>query len=297
MMRYRHVDAMKAEGFAVRAACRAAEIASSSYYEWREKEEARPTEAERAEVELVAEIREIHAELDKSYGSPRITRELRRRGRLVNHKRVERLMRRHDVVGLTERRRVRTTIPAEDAPPLPDLVERRFAPGAPDVAWAGDITYVPTDEGWLYLSSVLDLGSRRLLGWEMDDNMATPLVADALSKAIALRGGARGAIFHSDRGAQYLSGTYRDLCAHHGIRQSAGRVATCFDNSVAEAFWSSLKRELVHRFRFATRAQAKAAIEGWIRRYNAVRLHSSLGYVPPIEWELNYRQSQLQQAA
>ena len=297
MMRYRHVDAMKAAGFAVRAACRAAEIASSSYYEWKEKEEARPTEAERAEVELVAEIREIHTELDKSYGSPRITRELRRRGRLVNHKRVERLMRRHDVVGLTERRRVRTTIPAEDAPPLPDLVERRFAPGAPDVAWAGDITYVPTDEGWLYLSSVLDLGSRRLLGWEMDDNMATPLVADALSKAIALRGGARGVIFHSDRGAQYLSGTYRDLCAHHGIRQSAGRVATCLDNSVAEALWSSLKRELVHRFRFATRAQAKAAIEAWIRRYNAVRLHSSLGYLTPIEWELNYRRSQLHQAA
>jgi len=297
VMRYRHVDAMKAAGFAVSAACRAAEIASSSYYEWKEKEEAGPTEAERTEVELVTEIRAIHAELDKSYGSPRITRELRRRGRLVNHKRVERLMRRHDVVGLTERRRVRTTIPAEDAPPLPDLVERRFAPGAPDVAWAGDITYVPTDEGWLYLSSVLDLGSRRLLGWEMDDNMATPLVADALSKAIALRGGSRGVIFNSDRGSQYLSGPYRDLCAHHGIRQSAGRVATCFDNSVAEAFWSSLKRELVHRFRFATRAQAKAAIEGWIRRYNAVRLHSSLGYLPPIEWELNYRRSQLQQAA
>jgi len=97
--------------------------------------------------------------------------------------------------------------------------------------------------------------------------------------------------------AQYLSGPYRDLCAHHGIRQSAGRVATCFDNSVAEAFWSSLKRELVHRFRFATRAQSRAAIEGWIRRYNAVRLHSSLGYLPPIEWELNYRRSQLQQAA
>jgi transposase InsO family protein len=259
--------------------------------------EARPTEAERAEVELVEEICAIHAELDKSYGSPRITRELRRRGRLVNHKRVERLMARHDVVGLTERRRVRTTIPAEDAPPLPDLLERRFAPGAPDVAWAGDITYVPTDEGWCYLSSVLDLGSRRLLGWEMDDSMATPLVADALSKAIALRGGVRGVIFHSDRGSQYLSGTYRDLCAHHGIAQSAGRVATCFDNSVAEAFWSSLKRELVHRFRFATRTQAKAAIEGWIRRYNAVRLHSSLGYLPPIEWELNYRRSQLQQAA
>jgi putative transposase len=295
--RYRHVDAMKAEGFAVRAACRAAEISSSAYYEWKEKDESGPTDARREEAELIAEIREIHADHDKSYGSPRMTAELRRRGRRVNHKRVERVMRDNEIVGLTERRRVRTTIPAEDAPPLPDLVERRFAPGAPDVAWAGDITYIPTDEGWLFLSSVLDLGSRRLLGWQMDDNMATPLVARALEMAIELRGQARGTIFHSDRGSQYLSGTYRDLCDHHGIRQSAGRVATCFDNSVAEAFWSSLKREVVHRFRFATRAQAKVVVEVWIRRYNAARLHSSLGYVPPIEWELNYRLSQLQQAA
>ena len=204
MIRYRHVDAMKAEGFAVRAACEAAEVSSSAYYEWMEKDLSGPTEHAREETRLVAEIREIHTDLDKTYGSPRMTRELRRRGRRVNHKRVERLMRVHDVVGITERRRVRTTIPAEGAPPLPDLVERNFAPGAPDVAWAGDITYVATDEGWLYLSSVLDLGSRRLLGWQMDDNMATPLVADALESAVELRAGARGVIFHSDRGSQYL---------------------------------------------------------------------------------------------
>jgi putative transposase len=295
--RYLHVSAMKAEGFAVRAACRAAEISSSSYYAWCDAEAAGPSEAARVEVELVAEIRQIHSELDKSYGSPRMTDELRRRGRCVNHKRVERLMRAHDIVGLTERRRVRTTIPAEDAPPVPDLVERRFSPGAPDIAWCGDISYIPTDEGWLYLSSVLDLGSRRLLGWAMDDNMATPLVADALEMAVDLRGTARGVIFHSDRGSQYLGGTYRDLCEHHGIRQSAGRVATCFDNAVAESFWASLKRELVHRYRFATRAQAKAAITAWIRRYNAVRLHSSLGNVPPLEWELNYRLTEIHQAA
>lgn len=297
MSRYRHVQAMKAEGFAVRAACKAAEVSSSAYYEWQEAESSGPTEVVREEARLVAEIREIHTDLDKTYGSPRMTRELRRRGRRVNHKRVERLMRLHDMLGITERRRVRTTIRAENAPPLPDLVERNFAPGAPDIAWAGDITYVPTDEGWLYLSSVLDLGSRRLIGWQMDDNMATPLVAGALEMALQLRGGARGVIFHSDRGSQYLSATYRGLCEHHGVRQSAGRVATCFDNSVAEALWSSLKRELVHRFRFATRAQAKAAIEVWIRRYNAVRLHSSLDYVPPIEWELNYRRQHMAQAA
>jgi len=199
VMRYHHVDAMKAEGFAVRAACRAAEISASSYYEWKERDASGPSESERSEHELLTEIRAIHADSDQSYGSPRIARELRRRGRRVNHKRVERLMARHELVGITERRRVRTTIPAEDAPPLPDLVERRFAPGAPDVAWAGDITYIGTGEGWLYLSSVLDLGSRRLLGWKMDDNMATPLVADALSDAVRVRGGdVTGVIFHSD---------------------------------------------------------------------------------------------------
>lgn len=297
MSRYHHVDAMKAEGFAVAAACQAAEISTSAYYEWKDRQSRGPSEAEIAEAQLVELIRAVHAESDGTYGAPRMTEELHRRGWHVNEKRVERLMARHGIVGVTPRRTLRTTIPAEDAPPLPDLVERRFAPGAPDVAWAGDITYVPTGEGWLYLSSVLDLGSRRLLGWQMDDNMATPLVSSAaLEQAVELRGGAAGVIFHSDRGSQYLSGEYRRLCHRLGIRQSAGRVATCFDNSVAEAFWSSLKRELVHRYRFETRAQAKAAITAWIKRYNASRLHSSLNYLPPIEWEMRYRLRELQAA-
>jgi putative transposase len=294
--RYRHVSAMKAEGFPVPAACEAAEISTSAYYEWLHRSTG-PTEWELDEAYLTNQIRNIHTEGDATYGSPRVTEELRRRGHCANHKRIERLMRAHDIVGITERRRVRTTIQAEDAPPLPDLVEQRFAPGEPDVAWAGDITYIPTGEGWLYLASTLDLGSRRLLGWAMDDTMATALVAAALTMAVARRGGnVHGVIFHSDRGSQYLSDRYRDLCDGLGIRQSAGQVATCFDNSVAEAFWSSLKRELVHRYRFATRAEAKAAITAWIHRYNNVRLHSTLGYVPPMEWELNYRLTELQAA-
>ena len=296
MSRYRHVSAMKAEGFPVQAACEAAEISTSAYYEWLHRSTG-PTEGELDEAYLTNQIRDIHAGTDATYGSPRVTEELRRQGYCANHKRIERLMREHEIVGVTERRRVRTTVQAEDAPPLPDLVEQRFAPGAPDVAWAGDITYIPTGEGWLYLASTLDLGSRRLLGWAMDDTMATALVSAALTMAVALRGGnVRGVIFHSDRGSQYLSDRYRDLCDGLGIRQSAGRVATCFDNSVAEAFWSSLKRELVHRYRFATRAEAKAAITAWIHRYNNVRLHSTLGYVPPMEWELNYRLTELQAA-
>jgi transposase InsO family protein len=285
--RYRFVSTMKAEGFPVDAACTAAEVSTSAYYKWLGRA-ASPSEAELAEAYLVNQIRDIHADSDATYGSPRVTAALRRRGYCVNHKRIERLMSENAIVGVTPRRRTpRTTMQAEGAPPLPDLINQDFSPGEPDQRWAGDITYIGTDEGWLYLASVLDLGSRRLVGWAMDETMPAGLVADALRRAAELRGGdIRGVIFHSDRGSQYLSAEYRELCDRLGVRQSAGRVATCFDNSAAESFWSSLKRELVHRYRFATRAEAMAAINAWIRRYNNVRLHSTLGYVPPIECPL-----------
>jgi transposase InsO family protein len=293
--RYRFVSTMKAEGFPVEAACTAAEVSTSAYYEWLGRASG-PTEAELAEAYLINQIRDIHADSDATYGSPRVTAALRRRGYCVNHKRTDRLMAENAIVGVTPRRRTpRTTMQAEGAPPLPDLVNQDFSPGEPDQRWAGDITYIGTDEGWLYLASVLDLGSRRLVGWAMDETMPAGLVADALRRAAELRGNdIRGVIFHSDRGSQYLSAEYRELCDRLGVRQSAGRVATCFDNSAAESFWSSLKRELVHRYRFATRAEAMAAINAWIRRYNNVRLHSTLGYVPPIEWELRYSLTQLQ---
>ncbi len=295
MSRYRFVSTMKAEGFPVDAACTVAEVSTSAYYKWLGRA-ASPSEAELAEAYLVNQIRDIHADSDATYGSPRVTAALRRRGYCVNHKRIERLMSENAIVGVTPRRRTpRTTMQAEGAPPLPDLINQDFSPGEPDQRWAGDITYIGTDEGWLYLASVLDLGSRRLVGWAMDETMPAGLVADALRRAAELRGGdIRGVIFHSDRGSQYLSAEYRELCDRLGVRQSAGRVATCFDNSAAESFWSSLKRELVHRYRFATRAEAMAAINAWIRRYNNVRLHSTLGYVPPIEWELRYSLTQLQ---
>jgi transposase InsO family protein len=207
-------------------------------------------------------------------------------------------MRVHGIVGVHKPAKVRTTIPAEDAPPLPDLVGRRFDPGAPDVAWCGDITYIPTGEGWVYLASVLDLGSRRFLGYSMADHMRTELVADALRMAAGARSNVTdGIVFHGDRGSQYLSGDYRDLVAELGMVQSVGRTGVCWDNSVAEAAWSSLKRELVHRYRFPDRATARRAIFAWINRYNTRRRHSSLGYIPPVEWENHYRQPQADQAA
>ena len=298
MTRYWWVAARKAEGFPITMACDVAEVSRQAFHDWRVRQGAGPTRAERAEAELVAAIREIHDEFDGIYGEPRVTAELANRGWRVNHKRVERLMRIHRIVGVHKPVKIRTTLPAENAPPLPDLIGRRFDPGAPDVAWAGDITYIRTGEGWLYVASVLDLGSRRLLGYSMADHMRTELVADALGMAAGARGGRTdGIIFHGDRGAQYLSGDHRQLIADLGMVQSVGRTGVCWDNSVAESFWSSLKRELVSRYRFDDRATARRAIFAWINTYNHRRLHSSLDYQPPATWEAHYRQPQADLAA
>ena len=299
MTRYRWVAARKAEGFPTTMACTVAGVSRQAFYDWRAREAAGPTDAEIAEEELVQVMREIHDEFDETYGSPRMTVELANRGHRVNHKRVERLMRLHGLVGVHKPARVKTTIPSEDCPPLPDLIQRGFDPGAPDVAWVGDITYIGTGQGWLYLATVIDLGSRRLIGYAMADHMRASLVADALAMAVATRGGATaGIIFHSDRGAQYLAGDYREALAARGMVQSVGRTGVCWDNSVAEAFFSSLKRELIHRYRFDDRASARRAIFAWANRYNTRRLHSSLNYLTPCGWEDHYRQQhQANQAA
>jgi len=296
--RYRWVAARKAEGFPITMACAVADVSRQAFHDWRARRAAGPSAREVAEAELVELMRAIHAESDSTYGEPRMTGELARRGRVVNHKRVRRLMRVHGIVGVFKAAKVRTTIPAEENPPLPDLVGRRFAPAAPDVVWCGDITYVPTGEGWLYVASVLDLGSRRLVGYSMAAHMRTELVADALDMAATARGGdTAGIIFHGDRGSQYMSGDYRQQLADLDMIQSVGRTGVCWDNAVAESFWSSLKREVVHRYRFPDRASARRAIFAWINRYNHHRLHSSLGYMPPTEWEQLYRQHQADQAA
>ncbi len=200
MTRYRWVAARRAEGFPTTAACDVADVSTSAFYAWVERDAAGPTDRERADEALVAVMRQVHAEFDETYGSPRMVDELADRGHKVNHKRVERLMRVNGIVGVHKPAKVRTTLPVDLYPPLPDLIERRFDPGAPDVAYVGDITYIPTGEGWLYLASVLDLGSRRWLGYSMAHHMRTELVTDALTMAIGTRGGlVAGVIFHSDR--------------------------------------------------------------------------------------------------
>lgn len=297
MSRYRFVSTMKAEGFPIQAACEVAEVSTSAYYDWLDRSKA-PTEAEWGEAILVNEMWNIHLGHDDTYGSPRMTGELARRGHCVNHKRTERLMAAHGIYARDGRRRkVRTTIGDGSAPPLPDLVKQDFSVGEPGLRTCGDITYIPTAEGWLYLADVLDLGSRRVVGFAMDERMPDDLVMAAMDMAIATRGGkVTDMVFHHDRGSQYLSKDFRAFCDRHHIVQSVGRIGSSQDNAVAESFWASLKRELVSRCRFTTRAEARRAIIGWINHYNAARLHSSLGNVPPIEWELRFARLQLQAA-
>ena len=290
MTRYRQVAARRAEGFPTTLCCAVARVSRQAFYEWRAKHRAGPTAREAAEAALVAEIREIHAGSDGTYGSPRVTAELRSRGHRVNAKRVERLMKAHQIAGIRPRRPKRTTTPARTAAKLPDLLRREFSPGAPDRAWCSDITYVRTGEGWLYLAVVLDVGSRPLLGYAMADRIDTRLAADALDMAAGARAGrTAGTIFHSDRGSQYLAKALRNTVAGWGLAQSVGRVGSSADNAVAEAFFSSLKQELVNRRRYPDRATARRSVFEWLARYNTHRRHTSLGWRTPDQYELDYR--------
>ena len=287
MSRYRCVDAQKAAGFPVAAACKAAGVRRSAYYAWTARATQPPSERDREEARLVGEIRRIHARSHGAYGAPRITVELRRRGWMVNHKRVERLMRAHGIQGYRPRRRRSLTRQAAAAAPAPDLLGRLFDPEHPDQAGCGDVTYIPSDEGWLYLASVLDLASRYLLGYSMSTRHDAELVVGALDAAVATRGRScmDQTIFHTDRGSEYTSAACTDACTRLGLVQSMGRTGSCLDNAVAESWFASLKVEVVERAHYRTRAEARAAIFAWIAWYNRFRLHSARGYLSPIQWE------------
>jgi putative transposase len=261
-------------------------VSRQAYYVWAARAAQEPYEHDR-EARLVAEIRRIHARSKATYGAPRVTAELRRRGHVVNHKRVERLMRQHGIVGYRPRRRRRLTKPDAAAAPAPDLLGRLFDPDRPDVAWCGDVTWIPTDEGWLYLASVIDLASRHLLGYATGTHHDAALVVGALDAAVATRGlaGMDDTIFHTDRGAEYTSGACADACQRLGLRQSMSRTGSCLDHAVAESWFASLKVELISRAHYHTRAEARAAIFAWIAWYNRFRLHSARDYLSPIEWE------------
>lgn len=273
--------------WSVKRLCHVLAVSRSGFYRWSATQPARQARAAADQV-LAGQISRVHAASGGTYGSPRVTTELHAQGVRVNRKRVERVMRRCGVIGLhLRRRKPATTIPDRAAPPLPDLVRRDFSPGGPLGRWCGDITALPTRSGWVYLATVIDISSRRLIGWSVNTHMRTDLVTDALNAAVTTRGGqVAGVVFHSDRGAQYRSHDFTNTCHQHGIRQSMGRTGSSYDNALAEAFFATLKRELgVHHHRWTSPTQARRDIFTWIAFYNHRRRHTTLGHHSPTHYE------------
>jgi transposase InsO family protein len=259
------------------------------YYEWLAAQPARE-QRQRAEQDLLEEIRAVHAEHVGRYGSPRVHDELRRRGRRVNRKRVERLMREHNLVGVSRRRRRRSLTRQDTAAvPAPDLIGRDFTAEAPGQRLVGDITYLPTEEGWLYLATTIDLFNREVIGHAMAEHMRAELVSDAVHLAHRRGLVAPDAIFHSDRGAQYTSAEFRSTLSSLHMRGSMGRVGSCYDNAVAESFFASLKAEIGTKV-WRTRAEARKAVFAYLIYYNQHRLHSTLKRRTPYEARVCYRQ-------
>lgn len=263
--------------------CRLLHVSKSGYFAWRDGRESPRATKNR---ELIEKITIIHATHRQTYGSPRTHRHLRKQGDLVSVNRVARLMRQAGIRVTPTRRFTVTTDSDHDHPIAANILEQNFHATEPNTKWVTDITYIPTGEGWLYLAAIVDLFSRRVVGWAMQATMDRSLVLNCLDMAITTRKPGPNFIHHSDRGCQYTCAEYRQNLAKYQAVVSMSRRANCYDNAVIESFWHSLKVECVHRTTFATRAQAKAAIFDYIEVfYNRVRLHSSIGYKTPIEFE------------
>jgi len=269
--------------FRVRSMCRVLNVSASGYYTWCRRGMSRRAQANAA---LVGRIREIHQASRRTYGSPRVHAALRLDGVKCGRKRVAHLMRCEGLVGRSPRRKYpRTTQATPDNPVAPNLLAQDFTAERPDQKWVADITYIDTAEGWLYLAPVLDLFSRKVVGWSMDSHLYSSLVEDALLMAAARRCPAPGLLHHSDRGVQYTSAAYRQLLADLHCQVSMSRTGNCYDNAVMESFFSTLKSECLIG-QFQTRAQARTAIFEFIEVwYNRHRLHSSLGYLSPEDFE------------
>jgi putative transposase len=272
------------EDFPVRLMCRVLDVSSSGFYDWLERPESPRAVENRA---LVAKIQAIHGDSRRTYGSPRVHASLQDAGYRIGRHRVARLMRDHGIRAKTKRKFRVTTDSRHDHPVAPNRLDRQFAVAAPNTAWVADISYIPTREGWLYLAVVLDLFSRQVVGWAMDQQMPQELTLAALDMAIQRRRPLPGCMHHSDRGSQYAAGDYQKQLAKYGMVCSMSRKGNCWDNAPMESFFHSLKTELVHHRDYQTRDEARRDIFEYIEVfYNRQRRHSTLGYLSPAQFEL-----------
>jgi len=292
-MKFAFIEAEKLRVGAPRL-CRLLGVSRSGFYAWRKR--GTSARAQR-DLGLKVKVAAIHRESGGTYGSPRITDELQAAGEDVGRRRVARLMRESELSGQFKRRwRMPAPAPGE-GPYQPNVLDREFAVSAPDRVWAADITYVKTWEGWLYLAVVIDLFSRRVVGFALRDNLRTDVVLAALTTAVGRRMPTQPVLHHSDRGCQYTSDDYRKLLRGLGLTCSMSNAGDCYDNAVVESFFATLKKELIHRRAWATRDEVSRAIEAWIDGwYNPRRRHSHLGHLSPAEYERRYHQSETQVA-
>ncbi len=281
-MKYAWIEECR-DQFSVTRMCRQLGVSRTGYCQWRTRA---PSERSMANAALDARVAAMHAGSQRSYGRPRIVRGLREQGIQVSHERVRNRLKRQDLRPVYKRPYRVTTDSVHDKPIAPNVLDRRFDGWRVNQAWVADITYIATGEGWLYLAVIMDLASRRIVGWSMSERIKADLVCQALKSAYWRRKPSAGLIMHSDRGSQYASDTHRQLIKDYGMIQSMSRRANCWDNAAMESFFKTLKVERTHRLRYDTRAIAKLDIVDWIEGfYNHRRMHSSIGYKTPAAAE------------
>jgi len=275
------------DDYPILSLCLHLEVSPSGYYDW-QKRRSCPSPRAVEDQALAQQIDQIHARSRQTYGSPRVVEELRKKGRRHGRNRIARLMKEEGLCGRHKRRyRVQTTDSNHDQPIAPNRLAEAPKATAPNQLWVADITYIETKEGWLYLAAILDLYSRKIVGWAMSERIDTGLVLKALAMALLHRSPPANVLLHSDRGVQYASGDYRQALGQAGLIASMSRRGNCYDNATMESFWSTLKLELVYRRCFDSRAQARTQIFDYIETfYNRQRAHSALGYHSPVDFEL-----------